>query len=157
MLSNIPRISREQHYLQMVKLIAERSGCMSRHVGALITNEGRIIASGYNSAPRGFKNCYETGICLRKNDPSGQNLNTCYAVHAEQNAIAAAAYFGIATEGCTMYLSCHPCASCAKLILQAGIKEVIYMEDYPDEFAKRLFAESPNIIIRQVILQENAI
>ena len=102
------------------------------------------MATGYNGAPAGVENCKEKGECLRRklNIPSGTQHELCYAVHAEQNAIIQAAKYDIAINGGTLYCTHQPCVICAKMIINAGIKRVVYKEGYPDEFSIRLFEEA---------------
>ena len=126
------RISLDEYFMKICTAVGERSTCCRRKVGAVLVYDKRLLASGYNGSPVGIANCCDVGICLREESKSGENLATCYAVHAEQNAICSAARFGISTEGATLYCTTKPCNVCAKLIINAGIKEVIYSDDYPD-------------------------
>lgn len=124
----------EETYMEVARIFAKRSSCLSRQVGAVIVKDGHVISTGYNGAPKGVSSCIERGVCIRKEAKSGEKLNQCYAAHAEQNAIAHAAYHGVSTKDATIYCTTQPCTSCAKLIINAGIKTVIYDEPYPDEF-----------------------
>lgn len=133
----------DEYFMQIVDLAKTRSTCLRRHVGALIVKDKRILASGYNGAPTGIKHCSEVG-CLRQqlNIPSGERHEICRAVHAEQNAIAQAAYSGTSVNGATMYVSLQPCSLCAKLMINAGIKKVVFRGNYPDELAISMLNES---------------
>ena len=115
-----------------------------RQVGAVIVRDKRIITTGYNGAPSGIKSCKEKGECLRikLGIPSGTRHELCYAIHAEQNAIIQAAKLGISIEGATLYCTHYPCTICAKMIVNAGIKRVIYIHPYPDDFSRTLLAEA---------------
>ena len=103
-----------------------------------------ILATGYNGAPSGIKTCRDKGVCLRDKlgIPSGTQMQTCYAVHAEQNAIVQAAKLGVSIDGATLYCTHQPCSMCCKMIINSGIKRVIYKEGYPDPFTLELFAEA---------------
>jgi dCMP deaminase len=121
-----------QYFMKMAWLASERSTCQRRKVGAVIVAPGRqIIATGYNGAPSGVEHCDFTG-CLRKklDVPSGEKHELCRGVHAEQNAICQAARHGIRTDGADLYCTHMPCFICAKMIIQAGIDNVIYDKMY---------------------------
>ena len=132
--------------MEMAEVVASWSSCFqeNRHVGAVIVKEKRILTTGYNGAPSGIESCAEKGECLRRklNIPSGTKHELCYAVHAEQNAIAQAAKLGISVEGATLYCTHQPCVICAKIIINSGIKKVIYKYGYPDDFSLELFKEA---------------
>ena len=102
------------------------------------------MTTGYNGAPSGINSCRDKGECLRRklNIPSGTRHELCYAVHAEQNAIAQAAKMGINLEGATLYCTHQPCVICTKIIINAGIKRVVYKHGYPDEFSLELLKEA---------------
>ena len=139
-------------FINLAELIGEWSSCyqQNRHVGAVIVKDKRILTTGYNGAPSGVESCATKGECLRKklNIPSGTRHEIYYAVHAEQNAIAQAAKMGISVEGATIYVTHQPCAICCKMIINAGIKKVIYKHGYPDEFSLELFKEAGVEIIK---------
>jgi Deoxycytidylate deaminase len=137
------RPSWDEYFMKMAFLVAERSTCLRRKVGAVIVKDKRILTTGYNGAPRGLKHCSEVG-CLRErlNIPSGQRHELCRGVHAEQNAIIQAAIFGISIEGGTLYTTNCPCVLCTKMILNAGIDRIVYVEDYFDDLSKELLRES---------------
>ncbi|MBO8160121.1 MAG: cytidine/deoxycytidylate deaminase family protein [Thermosipho sp. (in: Bacteria)] len=134
------RESWDQYFAKIAEIIASRSTCFHRKVGALIVKDKRILATGYNQPPSGFPHCNSIG-CIRDdlNIQSGKNQEVCYALHAEQNALMQAAKFGISTNGATIYVTHKPCSVCARLIINAGIKKVVYIRDYPDPLTDFLF------------------
>ncbi len=136
----------DKRFMEMAEVVASWSSCFqeNRHIGAVIVKEKRILTTGYNGAPSGIESCAEKGECLRRklNIPSGTKHELCYAVHAEQNAIAQAAKLGISVEGATLYCTHQPCVICAKIIINSGIKKVIYKYGYPDDFSLELFNEA---------------
>lgn len=138
--------------MELTEQVASWSSCYKsdRQVGAIIVKNKRILTTGYNGAPEGVKSCKERGECLRmKNDiASGTRLELCYAVHAEQNAIVQAARLGIVLEGATLYCTHQPCVICAKMIINAGIKRIVYKDGYPDEFSVQLLNEA-GVILQQ--------
>ena len=137
------RLSWDDYFMEITKLVARRSTCMRRHVGAVIVRDRRILATGYNGAPRGLRHCSETG-CLREkmNIPSGQNQELCRGLHAEQNAIIQSALFGVSIENSQIYTVTQPCVVCAKMIINAGIKRIVFDEAYPDPLSEELIKES---------------
>lgn len=138
------RPSWDEYFMEMAELTAKRSTCMRRHVGAVIVKDRHAIATGYNGAPSGIMHCEERGGCIRQqlNVPSGQRHELCMALHAEQNAIIQAAVMGNSVEGGTIYITHQPCAICAKMILDAGIKRIVIKEGYPDELAASILDEA---------------
>lgn len=136
--------------MEIAKIVAKRSTCTRRQVGAVIVKDNHILATGYNGVPKGFKHCDETG-CLREElgVPEGERHELCRGLHAEQNAIIQAAVFGISIRGATIYVTHFPCSVCAKMLVNAEIKEIVYMEDYPDELSKEILKES-NIKVRKI-------
>lgn len=133
----------DEYFMNIVDLVKSRSTCLRRQVGALIVKDKRILASGYNGAPVGCKHCSEVG-CIRNklNIPSGQRHEICRATHAEQNAIAQAAYSGTSVKDSVMYVTTQPCVLCAKLAINAGITKIIFRGDYPDELSMELLQEA---------------
>ena len=129
--------------------VAERTTCLRCGVGAIIVKDRRIVATGYNGVPTGLAHCSETG-CLRQQlgVPSGQRHEICRGLHAEQNAIIQAARFGTDIDGATIYVNTQPCVVCAKMLINAGIKEIVYQNPYPDELSQQLLAES-GILVRE--------
>ena len=120
----------------MAKLAATRSTCIRRKVGAVLVKNRRVISTGYNGAPAGHQHCQEIG-CLREqlNVPSGEKHELCRGVHAEQNAIIQAAFRGISVSGAYLYCTVKPCSICAKMIVNAGILNVVYRDEYDDKMS----------------------
>ena len=134
----------DQYFMDIAQVAATRSNCSRRHVAAVLVRDRRIISTGYNGTPRGVKNCNDGG-CPRCNSdaPSGSNLSECLCCHAEENAIVQAAYHGIAVKGSTIYTTFSPCLLCAKMIINAGIVEVVYHSRYSiDDVSMRLLREA---------------
>ncbi len=132
--------------MELTEQVATWSSCFkeNRQVGAVIARDKRVLCTGYNGAPEGITSCKEKGECMRikLGIPSGTNLEKCYSVHAEQNAIVNAARMGVCLDGATLYCTHQPCVICAKLIVNAGIKRVVYKEGYPDEFSVEVLREA---------------
>lgn len=137
------RPSWDEYFLNITMQVAQRSTCLRRHVGAILVRDKRILATGYNGAPRGIKHCEEVG-CLReeRNVPSGERHELCRALHAEMNALLQAADFGVPTEGATLYTTIYPCSLCAKMAINAGVKRIVTSGDYPDDLAKQILGEA---------------
>lgn len=144
------RIGFDDYFMEIAKLVSKRSTCLRRKVGAILVRDKRIIATGYNGSPSSVEHCEKRG-CLRSElgIESGKQLDLCYAVHAEQNAIIQAAKFGLATEGASIYITVTPCFTCAKMIINAGIKEIVIDGEYPDERAMDILREA-QIAIRKI-------
>ena len=139
-----PRPSWDSYFMSIAHVVATRANCSRRQVAAVVVADKRIISTGYNGTPRKVTNCFAGG-CARcaGTAPSGTSLEECICVHAEQNAICQAAYYGIRLEGATIYVTISPCLTCAKLLINAGIKEVVYGGDYPfTEQTEKLLAEA---------------
>ncbi|MDK2902754.1 MAG: dCMP deaminase [Clostridiales bacterium] len=143
------RPSWDEYFMNMVEIVKTRSTCLRRQVGAIIVKDKRMLASGYNGAPTGVRHCDEVG-CLREqmHIPSGQRQELCRGVHAEQNAITQAAMMGISVKDATIYITTQPCATCAKMIINAGITRIVYKGDYPDELAMDLLREAGIEVVR---------
>ena len=143
------RPDNDTYFMEMAELVARRSTCVRRQVGAVIVKDKRVLTTGYNGSPKGTKHCEELG-CIRvtENIPSGTRHEMCRGVHAEQNAVIQAAYFGISINDSTVYTTTYPCSMCAKILINAGIKEVVYSESYTDDLSKKLFDET-NVVIRK--------
>ncbi|MCH5157595.1 MAG: cytidine/deoxycytidylate deaminase family protein [Clostridiales bacterium] len=137
-------------FMEIASAVSSWSSCFqeNRQVGAVIAKNKRILTTGYNGASSGIKSCKEKGECLRriKNIPSGTRHEICYATHAEQNAIIQAARMGICIDGATLYCTHQPCSICTKMIINSGIKRVVYKEGYPDDFSLELFEEAGVVI-----------
>ncbi len=131
-LKKVERPAWDAYFMNIAQVVASRSNCLKRKVAALIVKDGRIISTGYNGTPRHTKNCYEGG-CPRCSSvgPSGQNLSECFCSHGEENAIVQAAYHGISIKESTLFTTFSPCLLCTKMIINAGVKEVVYNQDYP--------------------------
>lgn len=140
----------DEYFIGITKLVAERSTCLRRKVGAIIVKDKRILATGYNGAPTGLKHCEEVG-CIREqmNVPSGQRHELCRGLHAEQNAIIQAALAGVSIKEGTLYCTTFPCSVCAKMLINAQIEEVNYVSDYMDQLSKELFEEA-GIKVRKI-------
>jgi dCMP deaminase len=137
------RPDNDTYFMEMARLISTRSTCVRRQVGAVIVKDKRVLTTGYNGSPKGTMHCEELG-CMRvqQNIPSGTMHELCRGVHAEQNAVIQAAYFGISIDGGTVYTTTYPCSMCSKILINAGIKEVVYDDNYSDELSKKLFDET---------------
>lgn len=137
------RPSWDEYFMEIVNVVKKRSTCLRRQVGALIVKDKRILSAGYNGAPTGLKHCDEVGCTREKlNIPSGQRHELCRGLHAEQNAIVHAANSGVSIKGGTIYVTAQPCVLCAKMIINAGIKRIVFGGGYPDELAMELLNEA---------------
>ncbi|HUV13418.1 MAG TPA: deaminase [Acidobacteriota bacterium] len=132
LMTNLERPSWDEYFMRIAQVAALRSNCVKRKVAAVIVRDKRVISTGYNGTPRGTKNCYEGG-CPRCNSlaDSGTRLEECLCSHGEENAITQAAYHGVSVKGATLYTTFAPCLMCTKMIINAGIREVVYNMDYP--------------------------
>jgi len=132
LLTNLERPSWDEYFMRIAQVAALRSNCVKRKVAAVIVRDKRVISTGYNGTPRGTKNCYEGG-CPRCNSlaDSGTRLDECLCSHGEENAITQAAYHGVSVKGATLYTTFAPCLMCTKMIINSGIREVVYNMDYP--------------------------
>ena len=133
----------DDYFMDITHFVATRSTCLRRHVGALLVRDKRILSTGYNGAPSGIDHCLEVG-CLREQlaIPSGERHELCRALHAEQNAIIQAALHGVGIKGATLYCTNLPCIICSKMLINSGIRRIIYQEGYPDELAGEMLAAS---------------
>ncbi|MFH2092071.1 MAG: cytidine/deoxycytidylate deaminase family protein [Pseudomonadota bacterium] len=149
------RPSWHEYFMGICILVASRATCLRRKVGAVLVKEKRILCSGYNGAPAKVPHCKETG-CLRArlNVPSGEKHELCRGVHAEQNAIIQAAYHGIQVQGATLYCTNQPCSICAKMIINAGIKSVYYLDGYDDALTLEMFQGAGVNLIQLEMQQE---
>jgi dCMP deaminase len=143
--------------MRMAYLVSTRSTCTRRHVGAVIVKDRRVLATGYNGPPKGLAHCDVTG-CIREdlNVPSGERHELCRGLHAEQNAIIQAAVHGVSIKDATIYVTNHPCVVCAKMLINAEIKEIVYAEGYPDDLAKLMLLES-DVKVRKFTLPKEEI
>lgn len=148
-----PRQSWDEYFIGIARLVAQRSTCVRRKVGAVLVREKRILCTGYNGAPHGLVHCEAVG-CLRErlHIPAGERIEICRGIHAEQNTLVQAASFGIQVAGATLYCTHAPCITCAKMLINAGIREFVIAEDYPDDLARRLLREA-KVRVRRVKLK----
>ena len=146
----VERPSWDECFMSIAQVVASRSNCMKRKVAAIIIRDKRIISTGYNGTPRGVKNCNEGG-CERcnKNTESGKNLIDCVCSHGEENAIVQSAYHGIEIKGSTIYSTFSPCLLCTKMIINAGIQEVIYNAEYPLADISTQLLKEAGIVVRK--------
>jgi len=137
------RPSWDDYFLRITDLVASRSTCLRRKVGALLVREKRILATGYNGAPQGLAHCLEIG-CLREKEsvPSGQRHELCRGIHAEQNVIIQAARHGVNIINSTLYCTTHPCIICTKMLINSGVAAIYYMEGYPDQLSADMLVEA---------------
>ncbi len=145
----------DEYFMSMVYLISRRSTCIRRRVGAVIVKRNQILATGYNGVPSGIEHCCEQGGCLRQklSVPSGQRHELCRGLHAEQNAIIQAAVHGASIDDGILYCTTMPCIVCAKMLINAGIKKVVYSEGYKDELAIEMMNQA-NILIQHYPFEE---
>ena len=144
------RISWDEYFIDMAILVARRSNCVSRQVGAVITVDNQVVSTGYNGAPKHLHHCIDAGGCLRKlnNIESGTRQEICRAVHAEQNAIISAAVKGVSIKGGTLYLNTYPCSICTRMLINAEIKRIVYDSNYNDPLSKEMLDESGIEVVR---------
>jgi dCMP deaminase len=137
------RPSWEIYFMDITCLVAKRSTCTRRAVGAVIVKDRRLLATGYNGAPSHVRHCAETG-CLRAQMkvPSGERHELCRGIHAEQNAIIQAAYHGVSIKGATLFCTNQPCSICAKMIINAGISRIVYQSGYADPLSIEMLDEA---------------
>lgn len=137
------RPSWEEYFMEIAQLVARRSTCLRRQVGAVVVKDKNILATGYNGTPSGITHCSEVG-CLRQrlHVPSGERHELCRGLHAEQNAIIQAAKHGVNIGDTTLYCTNSPCIICSKMIINAGVKRIIYLEGYPDTLSMEMLKES---------------
>ena len=133
----------EVYFLKMAQLASTRSTCIRRHVGAVLVKEKKILATGYNGVPSGISHCSDVG-CLRDKEqiPSGQRHELCRGLHAEQNAILQAAYHGVSIQGSVLFCTNFPCVICSKMLINAGIRQIFYLEGYPDLLSETMLNEA---------------
>ena len=140
---NIKRPNWDIYFLEVAKLVSKRATCLRRQVGAVLVKDKRILATGYNGAPAGLEHCLDIG-CLREKlkIPSGQRHELCRGLHGEQNVLVQAALYGVSTKGSTLYITNQPCVICAKMLINAGIKEIVIADGYPDELGVDFFKKA---------------
>jgi dCMP deaminase len=141
--SKLARISWDNYFLKIAQTVSERSTCLRRKVGAILVIDKRILATGYNGAPKNLAHCSEIG-CLRlalKIKPA-ERIEICRGIHAEQNALVQAAFFGLPVAGAILYSTHFPCITCSKMLINAGIKKIVVRTLYPDNLAQKMLKEA---------------
>ena len=142
------RIDWDQYFMVQAALLASRSTCKRLSVGAVLVRDKRIIAGGYNGSVSGDDHCIDEGCYLR-------DEHCVRTIHAEMNAILQCARFGMSTDGASLYVTDFPCLQCTKSLLQAGIKEIIYIRNYHnDDYAMKLI-KLKNVRLRQINLDQD--
>lgn len=138
----------DSYFMEIAQVVSKRSTCLRRSVGAVLVKDRQILATGYNGTPKGFPHCEEVG-CLREqlHVPSGTKHELCRGIHAEQNAIIQAAVHGASTKGATIYCTHQPCVVCAKILINAGVKRIVYANPYPDKLAQEMMGMDPQLEI----------
>lgn len=143
------RPSWDEYFMNIAEIAKTRSNCIRRQVGAVLVNEKhQIISTGYNGVPRGIVHCTKD-TCTKLYEESGEKNEICPAVHAELNAILQAATAGISSEGTTLYSTTRPCGNCTMAIINAGIKRVVYIEDYTDPILRSGWLDSSNVVFEK--------
>jgi dCMP deaminase len=139
----LARKSKDVYFSEIADLVSSRSTCLRNQVGAVIVKESQILSTGYNGAPKKLPHCADVG-CIREEMgvTSGERHELCRGLHAEQNAIIQAAYHGVSVRGAKIYCTTRPCSICTKMIINAGINEIIYIEEYKDDLASQLVEEA---------------
>ena len=137
------RLSWDQYYMRITHLVARRSTCLRRVVGAIAVKDKRILATGYNGAPAGLEHCLDVG-CLREElgIPSGERHELCRGLHAEQNVIIQAAIHGVSITGSFIYCTTQPCLICSKMLINCGIKKIFFSQGYPDRLAQEMLTRA---------------
>ena len=153
------RTSKNEYFMQIAKLVADRSTCVRRKVGAVLVKDGYILSTGYNGSPSGLRHCTkETCVRTRLNIPSAESPQLCRAVHAELNCIIQAARHGTSIEGnTTMYVTIFPCIECAKAVINAGIHDVVFLGDYDEsnEVRREIIEECDTIFTKFAVQLEH--
>lgn len=141
----------DEYFMSLLDVIKTRSTCLRRQVAAVIVRDKKIIATGYNGAPKGVFHCEQVG-CLRDqlNIPSGERHELCRGIHAEQNAIIQASVHGVSIEGSDIYITHSPCILCSKMLINAGIRRIVYRGDYPDKLALDMLDEAGVTVVKYV-------
>lgn len=148
----------KDYFMDIAKLVSQRSTCTRRAVGAIIVKDKRILSTGYNGAPAGTQHCLDIG-CMREklNVPSGERHELCRGIHAEQNAIIQAAYHGVSVQGASLYCTNLPCSICAKMIINSGIKTIFYESGYADTMSEEMLQEAGIEVIKLEISKQEGI
>lgn len=144
----------DEYFMEIARLVASRSTCLRRQVGAVMVKDKNILATGYNGTPSGIRHCSEVG-CLRQqmNVPSGERHELCRGLHAEQNAIIQAAKHGVNIDGATLYCTHSPCIICSKMLINSGVKRIVCYDSYPDPLAKAMLDEA-GLMVETMELKE---
>ena len=144
----------DTYFMDRAKLASRRSSCLRRAVGAVLVKDRRLLATGYNGVPSGVEHCEVTG-CLREklNVPSGERHELCRGLHAEQNAIIQAAFHGVSIRDAVLYCTNLPCIICAKMLINAGVRRIVYVEGYADALTGEMLKEVGMELVR---LEERA-
>ena len=150
------KIGWDEYFMELARIASKRSSCRRRKVGAVAVVDKHVVATGYNGAPSHLVDCMERHKCMRDimKVPSGERQEICRAVHAEQNLICQAAIHGFSLKGAVVYSTCQPCVTCAKLLINVGVKSIIYDTPYPDEYALDLIRESGIQLLRYSELKD---
>lgn len=151
-MSALNRPSWDEYFMEIARLVASRSTCLRRQVGAVMVKDKNILATGYNGTPSGITHCAEVG-CLRQRlgVPSGERHELCRGLHAEQNAIIQAAKHGVNIDGATLYCTNSPCSICSKMLINAGVRQIVHLDGYPDELAAAMLDEA-GLLVRRMEL-----
>lgn len=142
----------DEYFMEIAHVVAKRSTCTRRQIGAIVVKDKRILTTGYNGAPSGLPHCVDLE-CLRDElgIASGTRHEICRALHAEQNAIMQAALYGVSTKDSTLYCTHQPCSLCAKAIINSGVRRVVFQGDYPDDFALEMLEKADVEMVRFVL------
>ncbi len=145
------RPSWDQYFIEMTEVAAKRSTCIRRQVGAVLVLDNRLLSTGYNGVPSKIEHCEKVG-CLRQklNVPSGERHEICRGLHAEQNAIIQAAVHGVSIAGATLYCTTKPCSICTKMIINARINRIVYVEHYEDKLADELLSATGIRVLKYI-------
>ncbi len=137
------RLDWNEYFMEIAKVVAKRSTCLRRQVGAILVRDKQILATGYNGSPKNLEHCQTKG-CLRQElgIPSGQRHEICRAVHAEQNAVIQAAVNGVSIKNAILYCTNFPCSICAKILVNAEVKKIYIADDYQDDLSKQILQEA---------------
>jgi len=146
----LTRKSKDIYFAEIADLVSSRSTCLRNQVGAVIVKDSQILSTGYNGAPKKLPHCEDVG-CIREElgVKPGERHELCRGLHAEQNAIIQAAFHGVSVNNAKIYCTTRPCSICTKMLVNAGIDEIIYIEEYEDELAAQL-AEEAGLSLRRV-------
>lgn len=144
------RLTLDEYFMQMAHLVKQRGTCRRRRVGAVVVRDKMVVSTGYNGAPRGVPHCSSDTGCLTDDEAiaKGKRASVCMAAHAEINAIVQAGYNNVSVKGGTLYCTTFPCNFCSKAIINAGIREIVYEEGYPDDLSRRILSHTDLILRR---------